>query len=211
MSCSCPMILNCSGLYLSRNVIGTPMIPLQYLSDDNSCISFACLSVKMVFSAAAPVKLFLYVVIVASLSFISPCSFIGVSGFDRISFALRISNCFISCWLTTHHVSKLCALRRNDIMKITCCAYNFPYGCIQARQLFIRYSPGFTVIAWDFTYLINVDCIIVIVCRILFRCVVFPKNNLFVTLTMIKICKPSSQPWYFFVMPSGVSNSEGEL
>ena len=35
-----PTILNCFSLYLSRYVIGTPMIPLQYLSDDNSRINF---------------------------------------------------------------------------------------------------------------------------------------------------------------------------
>ena len=35
---SMPIISNCSGLYLSRNVIGTPKIPLQYLSDKDSCV-----------------------------------------------------------------------------------------------------------------------------------------------------------------------------
>ena len=34
-----PNSSNCSGLHLSRNVIGTPMIPLQYLSDDNTSIN----------------------------------------------------------------------------------------------------------------------------------------------------------------------------
>ena len=41
------MISNCSGLYLSRKVIGTPVAPLQYLSDDNSFIFSAASSFKL--------------------------------------------------------------------------------------------------------------------------------------------------------------------
>lgn len=33
-----PSISNCSGLYLSRNVIGTPIIPLHFGFDDDSCV-----------------------------------------------------------------------------------------------------------------------------------------------------------------------------
>ena len=51
-----PIISNCSGLCLNRNVIGTPMTPLHLASDDDSevrrnsasvCLS-VCLSVKIV-------------------------------------------------------------------------------------------------------------------------------------------------------------------
>lgn len=41
------MISNCSGLYLSRKVIGTPVVPLQYLSDDNSFIFSVASSFKL--------------------------------------------------------------------------------------------------------------------------------------------------------------------
>ena len=41
------MISNGSGLYLSRKVIGTPVAPLQYLSDDNSFIFSAASSFKL--------------------------------------------------------------------------------------------------------------------------------------------------------------------
>ena len=35
-----PRISNCSGLYLSRKVIGTPIMPLQFSLDDDSGVSF---------------------------------------------------------------------------------------------------------------------------------------------------------------------------
>ena len=39
MYLSSPLILNCSELHLSRNVIGVPITPLQYLSDKDATVN----------------------------------------------------------------------------------------------------------------------------------------------------------------------------
>ena len=76
-------------------------------------------------------------------------------------------------------------------MQTVCCTCNFPFRRIKFLILFICNSPRFTVITRNFSNFINIYSIVVVVCRIFFRRIFLPQNQLFMTLCNIQICKPA--------------------